>query len=343
MPFGFHGVFAALTGGVVFGLQGFEQAVQLAGEARNPKRDLSRAILTAMAIGAVLYTLLQIVMIGGARSGEHREGWTKPLGDDAVRLRRLVHARARARRRLAREGAAHRRHHLARRHGRRLRRRPRRVSRTRSARSARCRARSRRPTRRACRSSRSSSAALVGCSRSGRSRAGRRSSTWSPAPPRSCMRSRRCRSRRCTSSTARRAARTACRSPKVLLPAAFCSANLIIYWGGFDATWKLRARCSSGSCCSRFGACAPAPARRATFATPCGSRRGSPATWPRRPRSLRRRLELLPTGSIALARIVFSLATLYLALGLTLTAKASTRRRRSPSDAHQLEFDASAP
>jgi amino acid transporter len=38
MPFGFHGVFAALTGGVVFGLQGFEQAVQLAGEARDPKK-----------------------------------------------------------------------------------------------------------------------------------------------------------------------------------------------------------------------------------------------------------------------------------------------------------------
>ena len=69
MPFGFHGVFAALTGGVVFALQGFEQAVQLAGEARNPKRDLSRAILTAMAIGAVLYSLLQIVMIGGSILG----------------------------------------------------------------------------------------------------------------------------------------------------------------------------------------------------------------------------------------------------------------------------------
>ena len=43
MPFGLHGVFAALTGGVVFALQGFEQRVQLAGEAKNPKRDLSRA------------------------------------------------------------------------------------------------------------------------------------------------------------------------------------------------------------------------------------------------------------------------------------------------------------
>jgi amino acid transporter len=82
MPFGFHGVFAALTGGVVFALQGFEQAVQLAGEARNPKQDLSRAILTAMAIGAVLYSLLQIVMIGGLEPGNLVMGWTKPLGTD---------------------------------------------------------------------------------------------------------------------------------------------------------------------------------------------------------------------------------------------------------------------
>jgi len=82
MPFGFHGVFAALTGGVVFALQGFEQAVQLAGEARNPKRDISRAILTAMAIVAVLYSLLQIVMIGGLNPAHLITGWSKPLGTD---------------------------------------------------------------------------------------------------------------------------------------------------------------------------------------------------------------------------------------------------------------------
>jgi amino acid transporter len=82
MPFGFHGVFAALTGGVVFGLQGFEQAVQLAGEARHPNRDLSRAILAAMAIGAVLYALLQIVMIGALEPSNLVRGWAKPLGTD---------------------------------------------------------------------------------------------------------------------------------------------------------------------------------------------------------------------------------------------------------------------
>lgn len=82
MPFGFHGVFAALTGGVVFGLQGFEQAVHLAGEARDPKRDLSRAILVAMAIGAVLYALLQIVMVGGLNPAHLVKGWAMPLGTD---------------------------------------------------------------------------------------------------------------------------------------------------------------------------------------------------------------------------------------------------------------------
>ena len=82
MPFGFHGVFAALTGGVVFALQGFEQAVQLAGEARNPKRDVSRAILLAMVIGAVLYSLLQVVMIAALEPRNIATSWTRPLGTD---------------------------------------------------------------------------------------------------------------------------------------------------------------------------------------------------------------------------------------------------------------------
>ena len=80
MPFGFHGVFAALTGGVVFALQGFEQAAQLAGEARNPKKDVSRAILIAMAIGASLYSLLQVAMIGGLEPRNIVNGWEQPLG-----------------------------------------------------------------------------------------------------------------------------------------------------------------------------------------------------------------------------------------------------------------------
>jgi amino acid transporter len=81
MPFGLHGVFAALPAGVVFALQGFEQCVQLAGEARNPKKDISRAIIMAMSIGAVLYLLLQLVFIGAlSKSGLMSGGWDHPIG-----------------------------------------------------------------------------------------------------------------------------------------------------------------------------------------------------------------------------------------------------------------------
>jgi amino acid transporter len=82
MPHGVHGIFAALPAGVVFALQGFEQAVQLAGEAKDPKRDLSRAIITAMAIGATLYTLLQVAFIAGIEPANVANGWDSPLGTD---------------------------------------------------------------------------------------------------------------------------------------------------------------------------------------------------------------------------------------------------------------------
>ncbi|MBO1765500.1 APC family permease [Allobranchiibius sp. GilTou38] len=79
MPHGMHGVFAALTGGVVFALQGFEQAVQLAGEARDPKRDISRAVLVAMGIGALIYTALQVVFIAGVSPSHVAKNWDNPL------------------------------------------------------------------------------------------------------------------------------------------------------------------------------------------------------------------------------------------------------------------------
>jgi amino acid transporter len=52
------------AGGIVFALLGFEQAVQLGGEAANPKRDLPRAVILSILIGAGIYILLQIAFIG---------------------------------------------------------------------------------------------------------------------------------------------------------------------------------------------------------------------------------------------------------------------------------------
>jgi amino acid transporter len=61
---GFHGVLAAIsTSGIIFSYLGFEQADQLAGEAKNPKRDLPIAIIGAMTIGIVIYVALQVAFL----------------------------------------------------------------------------------------------------------------------------------------------------------------------------------------------------------------------------------------------------------------------------------------
>jgi amino acid transporter len=79
-PYGMHGVFAALPAGVVFALQGFEQASQMAGEAKDAKRDVSRAIIMAMLIGAVLYIALEICFIGALEPSKIVHGWENPIG-----------------------------------------------------------------------------------------------------------------------------------------------------------------------------------------------------------------------------------------------------------------------
>jgi amino acid transporter len=80
-PYGAHGIFAALPAGVVFALQGFEQAIQMAGEAKKPQRDVSRAVITSMAIGTTLYLLLEIAFIGALDPANLRSGWANPVGE----------------------------------------------------------------------------------------------------------------------------------------------------------------------------------------------------------------------------------------------------------------------
>ncbi|MET8954604.1 APC family permease [Streptomyces sp. NPDC004393] len=77
-PFGAKGVLGAISGsGIIFALLGFEQAIQLAGESRNPKRDLPRATLGSVAIGAAIYVLLQVVFIGALPLSSFAHGWDK--------------------------------------------------------------------------------------------------------------------------------------------------------------------------------------------------------------------------------------------------------------------------
>lgn len=77
-PFGAKGVLSAIsTSGIIFALLGFEQAIQLAGESRNPQRDLPRATIGSVAIGAVIYVLLQVVFIGALPHSSFAHGWAK--------------------------------------------------------------------------------------------------------------------------------------------------------------------------------------------------------------------------------------------------------------------------
>jgi amino acid transporter len=75
-PYGAKGVLAAVsTSGIIFALLGFEQADQLAGESANPKRDIPRAVIGAITLGAVIYILLQIVFLAALPAAEVKGTW----------------------------------------------------------------------------------------------------------------------------------------------------------------------------------------------------------------------------------------------------------------------------
>jgi amino acid transporter len=76
----FHDGMKALFGaipaaGIVFAYLGFEQADQLAGEVKDPQRNLPRAIIIATLLGITIYVLLQLVFIGATPSSLLRHGW----------------------------------------------------------------------------------------------------------------------------------------------------------------------------------------------------------------------------------------------------------------------------
>jgi amino acid transporter len=64
-PGGLKAILTAIpSAGIVFAYLGFEQADQLAGEIKEPQRNLPRAIIYAVLIGTAVYVLLQVVFIG---------------------------------------------------------------------------------------------------------------------------------------------------------------------------------------------------------------------------------------------------------------------------------------
>ena len=71
IPKGITPVFSAIgTAGIVYAYTGFRAAMDYSGEAKNPTRDVPRAMIYSVLSAMVIYTLLQIVFIGGIRWSE---------------------------------------------------------------------------------------------------------------------------------------------------------------------------------------------------------------------------------------------------------------------------------
>jgi amino acid transporter len=75
-PDGAHGILAAVsTSGVIFSYLGFEQADQLAGESKNPRRDIPIAIIGSIVIGVIIYVALQVAFLAALPSSAIGPTW----------------------------------------------------------------------------------------------------------------------------------------------------------------------------------------------------------------------------------------------------------------------------
>src|SRR6266516_5410423 len=76
MPYGVKALFGAIpSAGIIFAYLGFEQADQLAGEIKDPQRNLPRAIILAVLIGVTIYVMLQVAFIGALPGSQLTHGF----------------------------------------------------------------------------------------------------------------------------------------------------------------------------------------------------------------------------------------------------------------------------
>jgi amino acid transporter len=76
MPAGWGGVFTAVsTGGTLFAMLGFRAAIEMAGEAKNPQRDIPLALIGSVLITGTIYILIQIAFLGALAPADLAHGW----------------------------------------------------------------------------------------------------------------------------------------------------------------------------------------------------------------------------------------------------------------------------
>ena len=81
---------AVATAGIVFSFNGFQSPVNLAGEARNPGKNIPFAILGSIALATVVYVILQVAYLGAvppamlAKAGWHGIDFRSPFAELAI-------------------------------------------------------------------------------------------------------------------------------------------------------------------------------------------------------------------------------------------------------------------
>ncbi|MBE7188202.1 MAG: APC family permease [Jatrophihabitans endophyticus] len=75
-PYGYGAVLSALAvGGIVYSVNGFQAAADFSGEARNPARDVPRAIVAAIVLSVGAYLLLQLAFLFAVPDSLLGHGW----------------------------------------------------------------------------------------------------------------------------------------------------------------------------------------------------------------------------------------------------------------------------
>lgn len=76
-PYGSKAMFTAIsTSGITFSYLGFRQAIELAGESDNPRRNVPFGVIGSVIICMAIYVLLQIAFIGALDGGDLKGGWS---------------------------------------------------------------------------------------------------------------------------------------------------------------------------------------------------------------------------------------------------------------------------
>jgi amino acid transporter len=82
-PYGTHGIFSAVaTAGIAFAFFGFRQGVELAGETKNPGRNVPLTVVGSVVLCGVIYIALQIAFIGAVPTGAITKGGWANIGDN---------------------------------------------------------------------------------------------------------------------------------------------------------------------------------------------------------------------------------------------------------------------